>query len=83
VNQPCEELPELPSTPLPQDTSGWFSPAWGMWIGIGVAILAFEIWATMTGHETMSEAVRHGPKWVKWFFGAGLIWLWVHLLVQQ
>jgi len=79
ASQPCEELPAERIDPIAYPSA----PAWGMWIALGVAILAFEIWATMTGHETMSEAVRHGPKWVKWFFGAGLIWLWVHLLVQQ
>ena len=83
MTQPCEEQPELPATPLPQDTSGWFSPAWGMWIGIGVAILAFEIWATTTGHETMSEAVRHASLPVRVFFGSGLIWLFIHLLIQK
>jgi len=54
-----------------------------MWIGIGVAILAFEIWATTTGHETMSEAVRHASLPVRVFFGSGLIWLFIHLLIQK
>lgn len=86
MTQPCDVLPELPAAridPVYQPPTHPSLPAWGMWIGIGIAILVFETWAYLTGHETMTQAVRHGPAWARWFIGAGLIWLWIHLMVQK
>lgn len=79
-------LEDLPSTPLDPIYEGPVHPsfpAWGVWIAIGLAIIIFETWATLTGHETMSEAVRRGPLWAKWFIGSGLVWLFLHLFVQK
>jgi hypothetical protein len=45
-------------------------------------ILAFDLWAQLTGRMTLSNMLRRGPAWLKALVGGGLIWLWVHLLVQ-
>ena len=51
------------------------------WAAVLGSVATYELWATATHHETMSQAVQHGPRWVKVSVGVGLVALSLHLYV--
>ncbi len=52
-----------------------------MWAIVFALVLAFEIWAGATGHQTLSQTVWKGPRWFRWLLGTGFIVLLVHLFL--
>ncbi len=50
-----------------------------MWLLVIGAVILYEILALATGHQTMSQAVQRGPRWLKWLVGGALVWLIWHL----
>lgn len=73
----CPPLDPLPSV----DTS--YTAGYVMWGLVGLAVLLFELWAVVSGHHTMTQAVQHGPRWMQWLIGGGLIGLFVHLFLWR
>lgn len=60
----------------------WLSEGEWAWILTLLGILAYEVWATQTGHDTMSDAIRkitqkHG--WFRWVVLGSLLVLAWHL----
>ena len=63
---PCpQELAELPEVPILDH------PGMVMWIALLLAALAYELWATHAKRQTLSNVVRHGPRWFQWMVGGG------------
>lgn len=87
---PCGYLPSYQTTALmaeglPGAVSSWwvlYGPALVAVLLVVGVVIAYDAWAQLTGHMTLSNMLRRGPGWLRALVGSSLIWLWVHLLVQ-
>jgi len=51
---------------------------WGVLFAI---VAGYELWATRTGRQTLSQTVQHGPRWFKVTLGMGFCVLLWHLFL--
>jgi len=58
---------------------GSIRPAWIMWGSFAAVVAGYELWATVTHHYTMSEAVWIAPWWAAAIVIGGLGYLIYHL----
>jgi hypothetical protein len=64
-----------PNDPVIPDHAGTL-----MWLLVIGAVILYEIIALATHHQTMSQAVQHGPRWLTWLVVGALGWLIWHLV---
>jgi hypothetical protein len=63
----CLGEPILEIAPAPPAHPG--APAAWFLLGFLIALVAFELWALHTGHNTVSQLLQHvlkGHKWLQW-----------------
>ena len=71
---PSDEVP----APLPSHDPTAF-PAGVAWLVIIGAVLAFEIWALVTHHNTLSQYIQHKPRVWRWVAEGLIAILGLHL----
>ncbi len=74
-------MPKYPHMTLPS-----FSIPGYFWLGIAVAIGAYELWAVLTGNHTLSQWVwlqEGNYPWFKWVVGGSLAGLMIHFVTGK
>ena len=72
------ELPPLQEVAPSARHSSSALVAWGV---VLLLVAGYELWAVRTGHDTLSQGVRNGPRWFRISVGVGLAALVGHLFV--
>jgi len=84
--QPPDEMPcytSIDALPPPTTPDPGVPAEWTLLILV-ILLAAFEVWALVTGHNTIShlfQRLSNAHGWLKWVGLAGVVALWWHLFI--